>query len=55
MAKPKKKKFYVVWVGQRPGIYMSWPNVQQQTKGVAGAKYKSFDTLLEAERTKPTP
>ena len=45
----KKQKFYVVWVGVTPGIYRSWTECQLQTKGYAGAKYKSFDTLPEAE------
>ena len=45
----KKQKFYVVWVGVTPGIYRTWTECQLQTKGHAGAKYKSFDTLAEAE------
>lgn len=45
----KKQKFYVVWVGVTPGIYRNWTECQLQTKGYAGAKYKSFDTLQEAE------
>ncbi len=46
----KKQKYYVVWVGVKPGIYDSWTDCQLQTKGYEGAKYKSFDTLPEAER-----
>ena len=45
-----KKKFYVVWEGLKPGVYTSWTDCQLQTKGVEGAKYKSFDTKEEAER-----
>ena len=45
----KKQKFYVVWSGVTPGIYRTWTECQLQTKGYAGAKYKSFDTLQEAE------
>lgn len=45
----KKEKFYVVWAGVTPGIYRSWTDCQLQTKGYAGARYKSFDTLQEAE------
>ena len=45
----KKQKFYVVWAGVTPGIYRTWTECQLQTKGYAGAKYKSFDTLQEAE------
>lgn len=45
-----KQKYYVVWEGVTPGIYQSWTDCQLQTKGFDGAKYKSFDTLAEAER-----
>jgi len=47
MAK-KKQKYYVVWRGNRPGIYDSWEECQAQVKGVAGAQYKSFETLALA-------
>lgn len=46
----KKEKFYVVWAGVNPGIYRSWTDCQLQVKGYAGARYKSFDTLEEAEK-----
>lgn len=45
-----KQKYYVVWVGQNPGIYASWTDCQLQTKGYAGARFKSFDTREEAEQ-----
>lgn len=45
-----KQKFYVVWEGGTPGIYTSWTECQLHTKGYEGAKYKSFDTRIEAER-----
>jgi len=45
----KKKKYYVVWVGQTPGIYDNWTDCLVQTKGFPNAKYKSFKTLKEAE------
>lgn len=47
MSKPHKK-YYVVWVGQRPGVYDSWAECQLQTHGVEGARFKSFDTMEEA-------
>ncbi len=43
------KKYYVVWVGVNPGIYESWTECELQTKGFAGARYKSFATRQEAE------
>ncbi|KIL42425.1 ribonuclease H [Gordoniibacillus kamchatkensis] len=45
-----KSKYYVVWVGRQPGIYRTWPDCQEQTKGVPDAKYKSYETLQEAEK-----
>ena len=45
-----KEKFYVVWAGVNPGIYISWTDCQLQTKGYEGAKYKSFETREEAEK-----
>ncbi len=44
-----KEKFYVVWSGGTPGIYRNWEDCRQQVQGVAGAKYKSFNTLIEAQ------
>ncbi len=45
-----KEKYYVVWEGVVPGIYRTWTDCQLQTKGYQGAKYKSFESLAEAER-----
>ena len=45
----KKSKFYVVWVGQNPGIYNTWSECQEQIIGFPNAKYKSFKTLEAAE------
>lgn len=45
----KKQKFYVVWVGKLPGIYTKWDECKAQVLGFEGAKYKAFDTKLEAE------
>lgn len=45
----KKKKWYVVWQGNEPGIYESWTDCQLQIKGYPSAKYKSFSSLAEAE------
>ena len=43
-----KQKWYVVWQGHEPGIYTTWAECQRQTKGVSGAKFKSFTTQAEA-------
>ena len=45
-----KQKFYVVWVGAKPGIYKTWPECQRQVAGFPKAKYKSFPTLAEAQQ-----
>jgi ribonuclease HI len=45
----KNAKYYVVWVGRKPGIYTSWSDCKAQVHGVAGAKYKAFKTRAEAE------
>jgi len=42
-------KFYVVWSGKKPGIYRDWDSCKAQVSGVAGARYKSYKTLAEAE------
>ncbi|MFV0390411.1 MAG: viroplasmin family protein [Paludibacteraceae bacterium] len=47
MAK-NKPKFYVVWEGNEPGIYTSWKECEKQTKGFPEAKFKSFETMREA-------
>ncbi|QST02783.1 ribonuclease H family protein (plasmid) [Pontibacillus sp. ALD_SL1] len=45
-----KTKFYVVWKGKTPGIYFTWNECQEQTKGYKGAEFKSFPTLQQAEQ-----
>ncbi|MBQ0016384.1 MAG: ribonuclease H family protein [Bacteroidales bacterium] len=45
----KKQKYYVVWCGKAPGIYDNWKACELQVKGVEGARYKSYDSLPEAE------
>lgn len=49
MAK-NKKKYYVVWEGNQTGIFESWNECQKHIKGVAGAQYKSYKTLADAEK-----
>ncbi len=48
----KKKKFYAVAKGQKPGIYDKWfgPNgAEIQIRGYASALYKGFPTKADAE------
>lgn len=44
-----KKKYYVVWNGRKPGVYSSWKECEAQVKEFQGAKYKGFESAIEAE------
>lgn len=46
----KKKKFYVVWEGFTPDIYLTWDECKKEIQGFPQAKYKSFDSLEEAQK-----
>lgn len=43
------KKYYVVWEGRETGIFTDWDTCRSHVEKFAGAKYKSFKTLPEAE------
>lgn len=48
-----RKRFYAVARGREPGIYRTWDGplgAQAQVKGFAGAVFKGFATLEEAQR-----
>ena len=48
----KKKNFYTVVKGRRPGIYTQWSGsggAEEQIKGYAGAVFRGFVTREEAE------
>src|SRR5690554_5061516 len=45
----KKEKFYVVWRGNRPGIYPSWEDCKAAIKDFPKAQYKSFPSFAEAK------
>lgn len=46
----KKKKFYVVWKGKKPGIYKSWKDCKKQVDAFDGAQYKSFLDIETAQK-----
>ena len=50
-----KNKFFVVWDGKEPGIYKSWEECKRQIHGYAGAKYKGFETEVEAKEAMLSP
>lgn len=54
MAK-SKTKYYVVWVGLRPGIYETWADCKAQIANYPNATYKSFKTRQEAEKAYKQP
>lgn len=45
-----KKKYYVVWVGNEPGIYESWNACKAQINNFPNAKYRSYKSRAAAER-----
>jgi len=45
-----KKKYYVVWIGRKPGVYTSWAECEAQVKQFDNAKFKSFSTKPAAEK-----
>ena len=48
----KKKKYYAVAVGKKPGIYTEWfgaNGAEIQVRGFPGAVFKGFPTLQEAK------
>ncbi|MFT5236345.1 MAG: ribonuclease HI [Shewanella sp.] len=42
-------KYYVIWVGRKPGIYTTWDEAKQQVDKYPKAQYKSFKTKVEAQ------
>lgn len=46
----KQEKFYVVWVGHKPGVYHHWSDCKAQTDGFEQARYKSFESFEEAQK-----
>ena len=45
-----KKKYYVVWKGNNPGVYKSWEKCQDEIKNIKGALFKSFVDIEEAQK-----
>lgn len=43
-----KSKYYVVWKGRTTGVFDNWNDCKAQVSGEAGARYKAFDTMEEA-------
>ena len=45
-----KKKSYVVWIGNKTGVFSSWAETQAATSGHKGAKFKSFPNDIAARQ-----
>lgn len=45
----KQQKYYVVWKGEKTGVFNSWNDCKKQINGFEGAQYKAFLTKKEAE------
>lgn len=43
-----KKKYYAVKHGKVKGIYFTWDDCKEMTKGVKNASFKSFENILDA-------
>ncbi|TRX53929.1 ribonuclease H family protein [Thalassomonas sp. M1454] len=43
------KKYYVIWKGEKTGVFDNWPLVKQLTAGRADAQYMGFPSKAEAE------
>lgn len=43
-----KRKYYVVWKGRTCGVYEDWETCKNQVWGFENAKYKAFESKLEA-------
>jgi ribonuclease HI len=46
----KKQKYYVIWEGNKTGVFDSWAECQLYIKGYPNARYKSFPSRQDAEK-----
>ncbi len=49
------KKYYAVFQGRKPGIYLNWEETKAQVYSFSKPIYKSFTSLLEAENWMSLP
>ena len=49
MVKYKKKNYYAVQIGRKPGIYTSWESCKENIEKFSNAVFKGFFTLEEAK------
>ena len=46
----KKQKYYVVWKGNKPGIYTTWEECKKQVHGFTAPVFKAFENREIAEK-----
>ena len=49
------KKYYVVWQGRSTGVFTDWEMCRRQVDKFAGARFKSFPSLAQAEAAFANP
>ncbi|XP_059049258.1 ribonuclease H1-like [Achroia grisella] len=49
LIKLTKMSYYAVAKGRTTGIFMSWGDCESQVKGFSGARYKKFNSVVEAQ------
>jgi len=45
-----RKKYYVVWVGKKTGVFETWQECKENVHGFPNAKYKSFPSRELAQK-----
>jgi len=45
-----KKKFYVIWKGNKTGVFTSWNTCKKHIDNFKGAQYKAFVSRTDAEK-----
>ncbi|KAF9522344.1 hypothetical protein CPB83DRAFT_116852 [Crepidotus variabilis] len=45
----KVSRYYAVRRSRVPGVYHTWHDCEEQTKGFKGSRFKSFDCQQDAE------
>ncbi|XP_058103629.1 ribonuclease H-like isoform X1 [Magnolia sinica] len=43
-----KEKYYVVLVGRRPGIYLTWDDARVEVEGYNGSRHRAFENWRDA-------
>jgi len=55
LKKKSKPAAYVVYIGRKTGVFMTWPECNAQVAGYPNARFRGFQTLDQANRSWKTP